>query len=401
MSELEPARGRRLPSRGASAWTWGSGSSPADQVGTQLFRALAVLRVVVLVYAVVLNAARWREFEHPVAGWAVVAGMVAWTAFATWAYDEPRRRTTTLLVADLAVACAALLSTSYVHSDAMLERHASTIPSFWVMAAVLAWAACRGWVGGVVAAAVVSVCDLSVRSEPTGTTWGNIFLLLLAAGVVGYSASLLREATEARARAERVAATMEERARLARVVHDGVLQVLALVQRRGLELGGDVEDLGRLAGEQEVALRALVQGDAARAAGSPGDGPAADLMTALTALGSRTVTVSGPGGPVELPGPVVDELASVVRACLDNVARHVGPDAPAWVLVEDLGGSVVLTVRDEGPGIPAGRLDAAQAEGRLGVRESVRGRVADLGGSAVLVTGPGQGTEWEITVPRR
>ncbi|HEX5986716.1 MAG TPA: ATP-binding protein, partial [Nocardioides sp.] len=76
------------------------------------------------------------------------------------------------------------------------------------------------------------------------------------------------------------------------------------------------------------------------------------------------------------------------------------PDAPAWVLVEDLGDSVVVTVRDEGPGIPPGRLDAARAEGRLGVAESVRGRIADLGGRSVLVTGPGQGTEWELTVPR-
>ena len=104
---------------------------------------------------------------------------------------------------------------------------------------------------------------------------------------------------------------------------------------------------------------------------------------------------------MELPGPVVDELTCVVRACLDNVANHVGPQAPAWVLVEDLGDDVVVTVRDEGPGIPAGRLESAEAEGRLGVRESVRGRVSDLGGTAVLVTGPGQGTEWEIRVPRR
>ncbi len=402
---LEPARNRPRPARVGSAWTWGTVPSAVDQVGTQLYRALAVLRLVVLAYAIVLNAVRWREFEHPVAGWAVVGGMVAWTAFATWAYDEARRRTLTLLLADLAVACAALLSTPYVQSDAMLDRHAATMPSFWVMAAVLAWSAIRGWPGGVFAALAVSACDLAVRDQPTGTTWGNIFLLVLAAGVVGHTASLLREATEARARAERVAATMEERARLARVVHDGVLQVLALVQRRGLELGGEVEDLGRLAGEQEVALRALVQGDAARvseaAESSEATGGADDLMATLAALGSRTVTVSGPGGPVELPAPVVAELASVVRACLDNVANHVGPDAPAWVLVEDLGGSVVVTVRDEGPGIPAGRLEAAEAEGRLGVRESVRGRVADLGGSAVLVTGPGQGTEWELTVPRR
>ena len=370
----------------------------AEQVHTTLFRALAVLRVLVAVYAVALNAARWREFEHPVAGWLVVGVIVVWTGFASWAYDAPRRRGLPLLVADFAVAAATLLSTPYVQSEAMLERHAATMPSFWVMAAVLAWAVARGWSGGLAAAVLMSVIDLSVRTDPTGTTWGNIFLLLLAAGVVGYSTSLIGEATEARAEAERIAAAMAERARLARAVHDGVLQVLSLVQRRGSELGGDAAELGRLAGEQEVALRALVQGDATAALGSTGR---ADLAETLGRLQSRTVTVSGPAHPVLLDGGVVGELASVVRACLDNVARHVGPDAPAWVLVEEVGDQVVVSVRDEGPGIGAGRIDEARGEGRLGVAESICGRMRDLGGEARLTTAPGQGTEWELVVADR
>ena len=110
------------------------------------------------------------------------------------------------------------------------------------------------------------------------------------------------------------------------------------------------------------------------------------------------MTVSGPAHPVLLDQRVVDELTSVVRACLDNVARHVGTDAPAWVLVEELGERVVVTVRDEGPGIAPGRLEQAEGEGRLGVAESIRGRMSDLGGEAVLTTAPGQGTEWELTV---
>ncbi|MGN6578142.1 MAG: MacS family sensor histidine kinase [Nocardioides sp.] len=375
--------------------------SPTDQVETTLFRALAVLRLVVLVYAIVLNAVRWDDFSHPAGAAVVVAGMAVWSGFVTWAYDEPRRRRTGLFVADLVVSCLALLSTPLVQSQAMMDRHASTIPSFWVMAAVLAWAVHGGWAGGVGAALVTTICDLSVRTEPNGTTWGNIFLLLLAAGVVGYSTSRLREATEARAAAERITATMQERARLARVVHDGVLQVLALVQRRGLEIGGDAAELGRLAGEQEVALRALVQGNSTALAAGPS--PAAgdlDLGERLRRLAGSAVTVSAPGVPVLLPAGVVDELDLVVRACLDNVARHVGPNAPAWVLVEDLGGSVVVTVRDEGPGIPDGRLEEAASEGRLGVRESVCGRMADLGGTATLVSSPGQGTEWELSIPR-
>jgi signal transduction histidine kinase len=77
----------------------------------------------------------------------------------------------------------------------------------------------------------------------------------------------------------------------------------------------------------------------------------------------------------------------------------VGEGAAAWVLLDDLGDRVELSVRDDGPGIPDGRLAEAEADGRLGVRESIRGRVRDLGGTATLVTGP-TGTEWEIVVPR-
>ena len=372
----------------------------SEQVDTTLLRALAVLRFVVAVYAVALNVARWREFAHPVAGWVVIGVIVVWTFVATWAYEAPRRRGLPLLVADFSVAAATLLSTPYVQSDAMLERHASTMPSFWVMAPVLAWAVLRGWPSGIAAALLMSLLDLSVRTQRTGTTWGNIFLLLLAAGVVGYSAGLIREATEARAEAERVAASLAERARLARAVHDGVLQVLSLVQRRGVELGGEAADLGRLAGEQEVVLRALVQGNTSAVRDASAGGPG-DLADTLSRLASRTVTVSGPAHPVLLDQRVVDELTSVVRACLDNVARHVGTDAPAWVLVEELGDRVVVTVRDEGPGIAPGRIEQAQGEGRLGVAESIRGRMNDLGGDAVLTTAPGQGTEWELVVSGR
>jgi signal transduction histidine kinase len=69
------------------------------------------------------------------------------------------------------------------------------------------------------------------------------------------------------------------------------------------------------------------------------------------------------------------------------------------VLLQDFPDRVELSVRDDGPGIPAGRLDEAATDGRLGVVESIRGRIADLGGTAELVTGA-FGTEWEFVVPR-
>lgn len=384
-----------------------AGPDPVSaQVETTQFRALVVARLVVAGYAVALNAGRWREFQRPVLGWTVVGLIVVWTLVAVWVYDAPRRRGLPILVADLVVTAAALLVTPLVEGGSMLARNAATVPSFWVVGAVLAWAVARGWLAGLAVGVLVSLLDLSVRDHPTGTTWGNIFLLLLAAGVVGHNAALTREATEARAAAERVTAVLAERARLARAVHDGVLQVLALVQRRGLELGGEAAELGRLAGDQEVALRALVQGDAVDpSTGGPAASDAADqdLVRSLGLLGSSAVTVSGPAGPVPAPGAVVSELTSVVRACLDNVARHVGADAPAWVLVEQVGDRVVVSVRDEGPGMLPERLAQARAEGRMGVSESIHGRMRDLGGRAEVHTAPGQGTEWELSVelPRR
>lgn len=394
--------------------------TPSHQVETAVFRALLVLRLVLLVYALSLNLVRFEEFRRP---WLAVLDLVVlvlWTAFAGWAYDAPRRRRLLLYAADLTVSLLLILSTPLVQSDVMLGRHAATMPSFWVVGSVLAWAVGFRWPYAVGAAALLAAADLSVRTVYTGAGWGNLFLLLLVAGIVGYTTDLLRDAAEQRAMAERAAAAYAERARLSRAVHDGVLQVLALVQRRGLEAAetaGQVDgqawaDLGRLAAEQEAALRRLVQ---LHARDSDGSGPGTaeesidasgaetwtDLMAPITGLQSPTVTVSGPPEPVRLPLGDAAELTAAVRACLDNVRRHVGPEAPAWVLVEDTGTEVVVSVRDDGPGIVPGRLEEAAAQGRLGVCGSIRGRLADLGGRAELTTAPGRGTEWELVVPRR
>ncbi|MFT3872183.1 MAG: DUF5931 domain-containing protein [Nocardioides sp.] len=379
-------------------------SPAAVAVADRLFRALAVLRVVVLVNAIGLNLWRAQNFEHPTAGVVVVLALVAWTAFVVWAYGAPARRASWLLIADLAVAVAAIAASPIVKGDAMR----ATIPGFWVMGALLAWAIHWRWQGGLIAATVLSVADWSVRPEFTQNNYGNTFLLMIGGPIVGYMAGSLQQMAAERDLAERRAAAAAERARLARAVHDGVLQVLSLIQRRGGEQGGDLADLGRLAGEQEEALRSLIrQQDAVGVPGGASSRDAAgaapvDLAAELERLAlvrPPVVSVATPGGPVMLPADRALELVAVARACLDNVARHVGNDAAAWLLLEEVGDEIVLSVRDEGPGIPEGRLAAAEAEGRLGVSQSIRGRIVDLGGRATLSTGS-YGTEWELTIPR-
>ncbi|WP_343991941.1 MacS family sensor histidine kinase, partial [Nocardioides dubius] len=365
----------------------------------RLHRALALLRVVLTANMVALNLFRYDNFSRPHLALAIIAALVLWTVAMIWAYAAPRRRTPLLLGLDLAVALAALVSTLEVKGS----WFNASVPGFWVAGALLAWAIHWRWIGGLLAAALLSIVDLSIRDSISQTNYANVFLLLIGGSIVGYMAGSLREMAASRAVAERAAATAAERARLARAVHDGVLQVLALVQRRGRELGGEAAELGRLAGEQETALRSLIrQQDVTSSAGH--QGAETDLMVRLeqlsTGRGSLQVHLAGPGARVMVEESVAAELGAVVEECLANVVRHVGPDASVWLFVEELGDQVALSVRDAGPGIDPARLQQAREQGRLGVAESIRGRIADLHGTAILTTAPGQGVEWEFSVPR-
>ncbi|MDT0201215.1 MacS family sensor histidine kinase [Nocardioides sp. AE5] len=370
---------------------------PADvAVEDRLFRGLAVLRIILLANAIGVNLYRLDNFHHPRIGLAVVAAMALWTGVAIWLFADHARRTPFWLGVDLALALAALVATPVVKT----EWFNASIPGFWIAGALLAWAAHWRLPGGLFAALLLCTADLLLRKEISQTNYGHVFLLVLAGSLVGDLCGSLTRMARERDEAERAAAVASERERLARAVHDGVLQVLALVQRKGVDLGPEGAGLARLAGEQEEALRAMIRQQDTLATPDA----LTDLAGALERLGTRQpphTRVVTPGHTLDLPAHTVAEVVAVVQACLDNVVAHVGEDAPAWVLLEDLGDTVVVTVRDEGPGIAEGRLDQAAADGRLGVTSSIRGRIADLGGTATLVTGPGQGTEWEFTLARQ
>ncbi|QIG42548.1 histidine kinase [Nocardioides anomalus] len=369
--------------------TWWFG--PALTVEDRLFRWLAVLRFLVLADAVVLNAYRADNFTRPWLGLLCVLVMLAWTPLTSWLFTAPHRRTLPLLGLDLALAVALILVSPAVKG----EGFSATVPGFWVIGALMAWAVHYRWLGGLLAGAALAAADLVVRQHVTQANAGNVFLLVLGGLIVGSMAESLHRMADERDRAQRAAVVAAERARLARAVHDGVLQVLGLVQRRGGELGGDGAALARLAGEQEAALRTLIREQDSVAAP---DGGLVDLAAALVHLGARPRVEVVTSGRVELPAPAAAELVAVVGACLDNVAQHAGPDACAWVLLEAYADRVAVSVRDDGPGIPPGRLERAEADGRLGVAHSIRGRMADLGGSASVTTGP-DGTEWELSLP--
>ena len=381
-----------------------AGSAQADSA-EPLWRAIAVYRFASIGYAALLVVINRADYSRLGWAWVVIAVMTAWTVVTTIAYAQPERRTPLLLGADLAVTAGLLLSTAALQHPQAMRHGVMPVTAIWVAGPVLAWAVQYGRRAGVIAALIISGCDFVLRSEDITVVLNGVVLLLLAGVVVGHVARLAAEVETERQHVIQVEAASRERERLARDIHDSVLQVLALVQRRGAEAGGEAAELGRLAGQQEAALRNLVGGNlvggalsGGRAASASGD---VDLRALVLPAQSEQITVSVPAHPVRLKKNAADELASAVRAALDNVRRHGGEQARAWVLIEDEPALVTVTIRDDGPGIPDGRLAEAAAAGRLGVSHSICGRLRDLGGSAAIRSVPGEGTEVELRLPRR
>jgi signal transduction histidine kinase len=364
-----------------------------------LWRAIAVFRLAALAYVGVLVVRNWSEYAHPVFGWLVLGGMAAWTAVTWWAYARPHWRGWPLLAADMMVTAGLELTSPWVVGRSAIDDGVPTLAVAWLGGPVLTWAVAGGRRRGLVAAVLLGTVEVFVRGGANQSTTTGVALLLLAGVAVGHMTRLVVEAEERLQRATELEAATRERERLARGIHDSVLQVLALVQRRGVQLDGEASELARLAGEQEAALRAMITTDW-DGAEATGDGADVDLRSVLAAYAGATVSVATPAEPVMLPARPAREFGRAVGAALDNVAEHCGGQARAWVLVEDEPGAVTVTVRDEGPGIAEGRLAEAEKQGRLGVAQSIRGRIADLGGAVTITSVPSHGTEVELRLPR-
>jgi signal transduction histidine kinase len=390
-----PASGSASASGRGSLSGSGAGSVSGDPVLDPLWRALSGYRLLALVFAVGLVWTDHGDYRRPALGLAVAAVLVVWTALATWVYLRPGAARGRFAVADLALTLAGVLATLVVQTPAEYTGGAPVLTTVWSAGPALALALAYGARAGVVAALLVQAAVVVVRGRLGVVELTDLLLMVAAAAAVGYAAAVLRASVQRMRRAAELRAALAERERLARGIHDGVLQVLAQVRRRGAELGGPAAGLGELAGEQEVALRTMIS------TGPPVDRPAgqADLAARLAELAAPRVSVSVPPSPVVLDSHTAAEVVAAVRAVLDNVQRHAGPSARAWVLVEDLGERVVVTARDDGPGIPDGRLAEAGAQGRLGVAQSIVGRIEAVGGTARCVNEPGLGCEWTLELP--
>ncbi|CAM3450849.1 MacS family sensor histidine kinase [Mycolicibacterium frederiksbergense] len=365
-----------------------------------LWRAAQVFRLLSWGYAVYFQASKNAELDRPVLGWVLFGVLTVWTLACGVAYLQGFGRRRGWVLAEAAMVVALMASTLLVASEQWVLANQSWPTTLWATNAVVSAAILAGPVAGMgmglavmaTAAALKGAIAVDLVRSPT-------ILIELSVGLaIGMAANTARRAHAEVERAARLSAALAERERLSRHVHDGVMQVLAMVARRGREIGGETAQLAEAAGEQERALRRLlsavdVEPDMAAAA----DG---DLGLLLRRHATDRVSVSVPAAAVYLDPVVAAEIEAATINALTNVERHAGPGARAYVLLEDFGDEVVVSIRDDGPGIPAGRLEAAIGEGRVGVSKSIQGRLAALGGRAELTAPAGGGTEWEFTVPR-
>jgi len=195
-----------------------------------------------------------------------------------------------------------------------------------------------------------------------------------------------------------------ERREHERLLHDTVLNTLTAVTRVGDDNAADVVNRCR----QDVALIETTL------SGGIIDRPAdlrPEIQAAVAVMRSRGLSIHveiGDGEAPKVPARVATALSNAMREALSNVSAHAGT-GEAWVEVrfltpregmtppEDADGPsrLEVTIRDEGAG-----FDPAHVSGsRLGLKRSVKERVADCGGRASIWSKPGQGTVVRLSWP--
>jgi signal transduction histidine kinase len=235
----------------------------------------------------------------------------------------------------------------------------------------------------------------------------EFLLVFVAQGAAGFETVRLQE------KAEEVA-VLEERARIARDLHDGFIQSLAaidlrveaakvLVERKPERIPKALEELHQVVdrGYQDVRHYLTVLRNTSR----PTEGflTVLDRLAAEFSFSSRIrVVLSRPDVDPELPAGLAHDLTQIIREGLHNAVRH-GQATQALVKVGTRPTHVYLIVRDNGRGY-LGAGQAPDPDGFLprGAEPwSIRERVEALGGDLRVWTQSGLGTEISLWLPRQ
>lgn len=328
-----------------------------------------------------------RQLLRPWLAVTLVGVALAITAVAGARRSLPRG----LVAAELAAGAALVLGDGWAFGAHHAFGTAQALGSVWPLAGILGAGVALGPWAGAGAGVVMGTARIGgtfangVRTFDAGrilSLTNTAVFYVVAGAIAGYLVALLR-------RAEAQVSTARAREELARTLHDGVLQTLAVVERRA----GDPA-LARLARDQERELRHYLFGTA--------DQPLAvrDLGTALRSAAARFEQAYGGRVEVLIPddvpildGPRIDAVAGAVGEALTNAGKH-GDAQRVTVFVEPDGNGLFCSVKDDGRG-----FEPAGAQPRVGLSRSIRGRMEEIGGRAEIVSKPGSGAEVRLWVP--
>lgn len=329
---------------------------------------------------------------HPVAGFFLVATVLVFNGWLTVAYQKEADLLVrpAPILSEIALATILLMSDVWVYGS---TNHSQSLPSVWVVAVVFSTAIAAGQ-----RAAIITAVGLGLAryvgwlpyAEPGDKFFSmarlaTIVLLVVAAWTAGYLLKKLEAS-------DRSISAYRAREEVARTLHDGVLQTLAVIQRRSED--GELVELART---QELELREYLFGAA------PVD---TDLATGLRAAarraeqryGIRVEVVTAPDLPRGTP-PSIHSLCSAVGEALTNASKHgeadkvviyaePGPDALGGLTGLVQNGQVFISIKDDGRG-----FDDAHVEEGEGLSRSIRGRIVEAGGRVEVDGRLGRGTE--------
>lgn len=340
---------------------------------------IAVFRLVIWSLATILVVAERQLVTEP----AVAIGMLALAGLVSVVVAvAPRvvggRIVGPLVVVEVATGTVMVALAPNVLADQAIQ----TFGSAWPVAGVLAAAVWGGTTIGITSGLVLTAgravgegVDPSAGGFVAAVASGSLFVLAGAAG--GWLVGRLRAA-------EHEIADTRVREQFGQELHDGVLQTLAVVQRRS-----DDVDLVDLARRQEQELRALIAGDLRRNAGDLGAGLRGVRRTAHDwDLRFELAIVSLP----EVPAEAAMAITAAVNECVNNAGKHADA-SKVTVFVDATDGAGVIEIVDDGRGFDA---DAAA---RRGLATSVVGPIEALGGTVTISPTPGSGTRVGLQVP--
>lgn len=350
--------------------------------------AVRAFRTAAWAWLTVVTVLSFASVERPVA--AAVGVLAAGTVTAAWwlpsspvRSSEVRQR---LVAAELFVGAGLVAADGWVYDDG----RAQSFGGVWPLAGVLAVAARSGRRAGVTAGLLLGVARAVGEAVFVRGSWSATRVLAVAStgvlfGLAGWAAGWAAGRIRI---AERLAARSAARAEVAAELHDGVLQTLAVVQRRS-----DDADLVRLARSQEAELRRYLAG--------PDETPGGDVAVeallraaaadAITRFGLRVEVAAVPPLPT-LGSKPATALRGAIGEGLANVAKHAGTDK-AVVFAEADVGWLHVSVTDEGDGFDPG------AAPERGIAGSIRRRMASIGGTTVVESRPGSGTTVTLEIP--